>query len=532
VKRKRRKVALFGLSMVICASLLVACSGRSGGDGVQSGEAGASDSGDAGAGTASAEPVTLKIFVNLNPEINLKDNPVVQQAEKLAHVKLDIEAPPQNGYWDRMKVVLASGDLPDLFWYGTDTDFENYSKQGMLATLDDKIGNYPNLMANISKEQWGDARALVDGKIHAVPRPNSYDRWGYLINQKWLDKLHLKAPTTVDEFVEVCRAFTKDDPDGNGKDDTYGFSTAYGDSGLWTLRTDFFLTAYSLSAHWGMPASDGKFYARQTSPDYLPMITKIRDMYKEGIIDRDMITHKNNEQEEKFAQGKVGIIGMSDKGVNDYLEKYHLNPADYTFHAPLKNLATGESIYMMPPSNWGAYLIPANSKHIDEALKFLDWANTEEGFKLFQLGIQGIHYNSYDIDKRIVDRTPEQVAALQTVTSNNFAFANAYKGRPVTEGGNTEAQREKFAKEALAIRKDVTEYYVPFVKQVNPFIASIPDVASALSTMETRYITGDISEEEFRKFIDEKYRPLAAKVEQDYNAFMAANPIVKKKGVE
>jgi len=529
VQTFRSKGALIGLSVIVLASLLTACSGNE----KPAQPASSPNAASSGDGRSTVEePVTLKIFASLNPEINLKDNPVIQAAEKAANVKLDVEAPPQNGYWDRMKVVLASGEWPDLFWFGTDTDFEKYAGEGLLATLDDKIGNYPNLMANISKEQWSDGRALVDGKIHAIPKPNSYDRWGYLINQKWLDKLGLKAPTTVDEFVEVARAFTFDDPDGNGKPDTYGFSTAYGDSGVWTLRTDFLLTAYNLSAHWGMPSSDGKFYARQSSPDYIAMITKVREMYKEGILDRDMITHKSNEQEEKFAQNKIGIMGMSDKGVNSYLEKFSLNPEDYTFHAPLQNLSSGESIYMMPPSNWGAWLIPANSKNIDAALKFLDWANTEEGFKLFQIGLEGTHYNSYDVEKRIVDRTPEQINLLQNVTSNNFAFANALNGRPITEGGNTEGEREKFAREALSIRKDVTEYYVPFVKQVNPFVASIPDVIASLKTLETRYITGDITAEELQKFIDEKYKPLVVEVEQQYNSFMQENPVVKKTDVQ
>lgn len=45
-----------------------------------------------------------------------------------------------------------------------------------------------------------------------------------IIRQDWLDNLGLEAPTTIDEFEEVIRAFTEDDPDGNGEKDTYGFT--------------------------------------------------------------------------------------------------------------------------------------------------------------------------------------------------------------------------------------------------------------------------------------------------------------------
>ena len=44
------------------------------------------------------------------------------------------------------------------------------------------------------------------------------------IRQDWLDNLGLKMPTTIEELKEVARAFTEDDPDGNGQNDTYGLA--------------------------------------------------------------------------------------------------------------------------------------------------------------------------------------------------------------------------------------------------------------------------------------------------------------------
>ena len=45
---------------------------------------------------------------------------------------------------------------------------------------------------------------------------------GLLVRKDWLDKLGLAAPTTLDELYDVLYAFTYNDPDGNGKNDTYG----------------------------------------------------------------------------------------------------------------------------------------------------------------------------------------------------------------------------------------------------------------------------------------------------------------------
>ena len=41
-----------------------------------------------------------------------------------------------------------------------------------------------------------------------------------MVRQDWLDAVGKEVPTIIDEFYDVLVAFTKNDPDGNGKDDT------------------------------------------------------------------------------------------------------------------------------------------------------------------------------------------------------------------------------------------------------------------------------------------------------------------------
>lgn len=66
-------------------------------------------------------------------------------------------------------------------------------------------------------------RMLVhDGKVHGLPVTGH--PLALYIRQDWLARLGLKAPATWDEFALVAEAFTKKDPDGNGKHDTYGLA--------------------------------------------------------------------------------------------------------------------------------------------------------------------------------------------------------------------------------------------------------------------------------------------------------------------
>ena len=51
---------------------------------------------------------------------------------------------------------------------------------------------------------------------------NADDIWYYCIRKDWLANLGLEMPTNDREFLEVLKQFTFNDPDGNGKDDTWG----------------------------------------------------------------------------------------------------------------------------------------------------------------------------------------------------------------------------------------------------------------------------------------------------------------------
>ena len=65
--------------------------------------------------------------------------------------------------------------------------------------------------------------STVNGVCYGLDQPGTIVRnEGILIRKDWLDKLGLKVPKTTDEFFEVMKAFTFKDPDGNGKNDTYG----------------------------------------------------------------------------------------------------------------------------------------------------------------------------------------------------------------------------------------------------------------------------------------------------------------------
>ncbi len=470
--------------------------------------------------------VEIEMVHMLNPEIDVKNNAVLDKIEEELGIRLVIEAPPVNDFWTRTQVMVATGDMPDFFLNGTDVNFEKWSKEGLIADITDDIEKYPNLMKNITKEQWGDTTAMHDGKIYGVPRCNAYDYWGFMINKEWLNKVGMEAPKTVDEFIEVCRAFTNEDPDGNGKNDTYGASFGTDiEGGFWSLFNDFFSTAYNISQHTGMPDKNGEFNMKQYTPEYYDYLDAMKKLYEENIIDREFITHKSEEQVEKFAQGRVGIVGMSGKRYMTELEKYGLDPTKYEYCSPLVQKEGDDPKYVMPPSNWCAFLINSETDKKDDILRFLDWANTEEGFVLTHLGIQGQHYESYDIENRSVVQTEEQKLEQQKVAGDMFGFANAFDGRSLIEGGSTPESTKIWKENTEKANEGVKNIYTPFVKCFFSMANEIPDEMKNVSMLEVRYITGESSKEELKDYIDNEFKEKTEKYTKDYQEFMKENPV-------
>ena len=128
---------------------------------------------------------------------------------------------------EKLTMLLASGEVPDIIDSYNEKTTE-LRKIGVIVPLDeylteDRIGN---LMHNTYA--WDTAIGLMlreDGHVWAIPAtfaavsgPTPYIRYD------WLEKLNLEVPTTFDELKDVMIAFTKNDPDGNGKEDTWGTS--------------------------------------------------------------------------------------------------------------------------------------------------------------------------------------------------------------------------------------------------------------------------------------------------------------------
>lgn len=89
----------------------------------------------------------------------------LKQINEKFHVKINVTYVPANNYQDKLNVMLASGDLPDvsLVWDINTQTFANATNQGAFWDLTPYIKDYPNLAAypeqiykmSLLKENYG-----------------------------------------------------------------------------------------------------------------------------------------------------------------------------------------------------------------------------------------------------------------------------------------------------------------------------------------------------------------------------------------
>ena len=133
-------------------------------------------------------------------------------------LRLNLICQPVENYRDLVLTAMVSTAGPDLGLVDF-TAWAPLAEAGLCEPLGDYLADMrdlhaitPSLLTILS----------TGGKVTALPV--TAHPMALLIRQDWLTKLGLKPPATWDDFMVLAEAFTKKDPDGDGKKNTYGLA--------------------------------------------------------------------------------------------------------------------------------------------------------------------------------------------------------------------------------------------------------------------------------------------------------------------
>ncbi len=312
---------------------------------------------------------------------DLNEIPYFKEMADKAGVELVFDIVPGGpGYVERKSAMLASGELPDIL-LGTDAltkaDIAQFSD--LLADMSQLLDCAPNVKKMF--EEKPEIESMVtdeEGQIFALLKyqrfwPRNMTR--QMINQAWLDKLGLSAPTTWEELYDILMAFKTQDPNGNGQADEIPMDWAPGISG-------FHVT--SMIAGMGLPISmyqgqgyyveDGVVKNFFISPEYKQLIQFLDKCYADGLINKDVYTQDYSTFQSLGRGGNVGFTfgwDAADRMGPDYSK-------DFVYLPPLKPTAdyVGEQywendFYLMNYA-YPAVSISDACKNKEKAMAFVD----------------------------------------------------------------------------------------------------------------------------------------------------------------
>jgi len=427
-------------------------------------------------------------------------------------------------YLDLLNVRIASGDAPDIFEPKGTSIMRDYYNQGAIASWSKElfIEKCPTIY-NFIMNGCVDGRlkdyvdmfwdfAMIDGKMVTVPpmaEAGTMLAKVMLLRGDWLENLGVtELPYSLDDFIALMYRFTNEDPDKNGKDDTYGFSTSVVRSIFGAFYGFISFPDPSHNSRIEFYNIDGKIHCGDILPSNKEALKVLAKCYADGVIDPEFVAQNGENTGGYWALSQPFINGRIGASSHASIDHYRYPEVTGTEGACAKEYFAVNGNYNYKYAPWpagpegnygGGSLGPAcgigenavynakmDQEKLEAILSILDiFAKDSELAILASYGIEGTQYDiTGPADKPgiVVKVTNEELNAsgaaayrgfyggpspmndtlIRMNYYNNPVFDNIFRiqGQPGYKGGynrdvyDSTASTSKYAPELLTLRDE------------------------------------------------------------------------------
>ncbi len=285
---------------------------------------------------------------------------------------------PEEQFDQKLNISVASGDLPDIMWLRNKQLIE-LAENDMLYDLTDLYKNNTSdfVKGILGQDKASFDSAKIDGKLMAIPSTaSSVDNLQILyMRADWLKNLGLQVPKTLQELYAVAEAFTKNDPDKNGKNDTIGLALVKNFldvNNKHASAAGLFAGYHAYPRRWVKDVSGNAAYG-SIQPEVKTALQELQNMYKAGLLDKEFGVKDRAKVTETVSAGKVGITygGLSSPGA--FLKDNAINDPKADWQAIELVSTDGKPampVTSMPVSRY--FAVNKNCKNPEAIMKFLE----------------------------------------------------------------------------------------------------------------------------------------------------------------
>ncbi|MGL6174611.1 MAG: extracellular solute-binding protein [Cellulosilyticaceae bacterium] len=414
---KAKKLLASVMSLMLIASITAGCSKTTGETSAAGEASGTKQEASSTEGTKEKKKFSYWVPIHGNAATILKnysESKMYQELEKRTGVEIEFIHPPQGSEKEQFNIMINSGDYPDMisqpsaYTGGNDKAIDDEVYLRLNELIDEYAPNYKALRESnpeIARQTITDAgniwsMACIQEEI-APP-------WaGLALRLDWLEELGLEEPTTIDELEIVLKAFKEqkgvDAPlllEKTGKDWTGAIISAYG------IGPDYYRTA-NQEVKYG-PAE----------PAYKEYLTLMNKWYNEGLLDKEFVTRDGKSTEALITSGKTGAMITAYGSIDFYHGTMRASEPNVKWQgvqSPV--LKEGDVVQFRQSNNYNKgcdTVITTTCKDPQGAIEWLDYAYSDEGYYLFNYGLEGVSYE-------MVDGKP-QFTELMTNNPDNLSY--------------------------------------------------------------------------------------------------------------
>lgn len=353
---------------------------------------------------------------------------------------------------------------------------------------------------NLSQADPDVLKALtVDGKVIALYRQRAIGRYGLSYRTDWAEAVGItQPPKTVEDVYDMLYKFTYQDPDGNGKDDTYGLELT-----KYTGPLDIIQTWFGTGNEW--VEKDGKLVPVHQTDEFREALKWMKKVYDDGLVRKDWPTVDSGTFQDGCKKGEAGVFVDTIDGGQRIWQFFRdqdvksvtdpSQPAAMTLVGPVNDKTLATSGFN------GFYLITKAGAKTEEdvrnCLTFLDKMCDDEMLVLGDYGLEGITYTineNGNIDKSIWKKES------QYSPSNGLNQSFAYIPNLASTNPKLELEEPKQK------QYEIWEYNKAFVVK-NPALGYLAnsevnsevgtDIEQIIDDARTQYICGQIDDAGF-----------------------------------
>lgn len=455
------------------------------------------------------EPITIEVMAGkyASNSDNYNELLVWKTYEDMTNIHINWTLVPFEGREEKRNLSLAGGTLPEVFYTMAmpNQDLLKYGEQGVFVTLNDLIEKYmPNLTALF--EQYPEIKqgaTFPDGNIYGLPTIRDPEFTSTILSSKgwirqdWLEKLGLDMPETVDDFYNYLKAVKEADLNENGKNDEVPF----GATDINGLR-DILKGAFGVGnkganhAYLDEDPDTGELRFYPISDDYKKLLTYLNKLYSEGFIQENIYSIDRNQS---YGMGTEGLYGstVSSSPITAYGDEMGNN---FVGLPALEGPAGKQYNKVLTPlSQLGGFVITNENKNIPATLRWMDYFYSEEGAKLFFLGVEGETFEENEngdlqyLDK--ITNSPDGLTMAQEI-ANYFTWSGGgYPGlimERTFKGAETlPATLEATEKLEANMLDEAWPIFTYTVEENNELSSIQSDIHKYVNEMQDKFITGN-----------------------------------------